>query len=98
MANGELLSVAEVHVHTAGQAGIEAPHGAHDVDALELLTRALLEKRRAGDGVLVWPLGPERVPRARVPGRRRIGMVIGDLLSADDQMMGQDAADGLVEA
>src|SRR5215470_13782089 len=36
-------AVAEIHVHAAGQARIEAPHRAHDVDALELLGRVLLE-------------------------------------------------------
>ena len=31
------LALAEVHVDAAGQAGVEAAHGAHDVDALEVL-------------------------------------------------------------
>ena len=39
------LAVAEVHVHPARQARIEAAHRAHDVDALEVLPVVLLEDR-----------------------------------------------------
>src|SRR4051812_30546421 len=36
------LAAAVVHVDAAGQAGIEAAHGAHDIDALELVGSVLL--------------------------------------------------------
>src|SRR5262245_53271499 len=50
----EHLAVAQVHVDAAGQAGVEAAHGAHDVDSLEgVPRRVLLEDRATGDGVLV---------------------------------------------
>src|SRR5580704_15412671 len=42
----EHLAAAEVHVHAARQARVEAAHGAHDVDALEVVRRVLLEDRR----------------------------------------------------
>src|SRR4051812_36666432 len=55
-------AVAEVHVHAAGQAGIEAADGPHDVDALEVLPVVLLEDRLPLDGVLVGAGGAEAVP------------------------------------
>jgi hypothetical protein len=39
------LPAAEVHVHAAGQARVEAADGPHDVDALEVLPVVLLEQR-----------------------------------------------------
>ena len=45
--------LARVHVHAARQARIEAPHRAHDVDALEVLGAILLEDLESLDGVLV---------------------------------------------
>src|SRR4051812_50071801 len=65
------LPVAQVHVHAAGQAGVEAADRAHDVDALEVLPVVLLEDRLALDGVLVGAGRAEAVPRAGVPGGRR---------------------------
>src|SRR5262249_16103449 len=51
----EGLALPEVHVHPARQAGIEAPHRAHDVDALEVLASVLLEDLQPLHGVLVGP-------------------------------------------
>src|SRR3979490_2768470 len=45
--------VSHVHVYAAGQAGIEAAHGTHDVDALEALRPVLLEDRTPLHRVLV---------------------------------------------
>src|SRR6185436_18164153 len=42
--------------------------------------------------------GPVGVARARIPRRRRIGMVVGDLAIPDDEMMRQHAADRFGEA
>src|ERR1700728_2075064 len=44
---------AQVHVDAAGQARVEAADRAHDVDALEVLRRVLLEDRRVLHRVLV---------------------------------------------
>src|SRR6476619_3128948 len=73
------LPGARVHVHAAGQAGVEAAHGPPDVDALEVLGPVLFEDRRVLHRVLIGPGSPVNVPRTRVPGRRRIGLVVGDL-------------------
>ena len=51
------LAVAEIHVHAAGQAGIEAAHGTHNVDALEFIGAVLLKDRRVLHSVFVWPRG-----------------------------------------
>ena len=40
-------------MHTAGQAGIEAAHRAHDVNPLEPVRRVLFEDGRVLDGVLI---------------------------------------------
>src|SRR3954465_6613450 len=40
------LAVAQVHVDPARQAGVEAAHGAHDVDPLELVRPVVLEDGR----------------------------------------------------
>src|SRR5438105_1284845 len=56
---GELqgLALAQVDVHAAGQAGVEAANRPHDVDALELVGPVLLEDRRVLDRVLVGARG-----------------------------------------
>src|SRR6266700_1460795 len=66
---GELqrLPVAEVGVDAAGQAGVEAAHRPHDVDALEVVRPVLLEDGRVLDRVLVGPGRAVDVARARVP-------------------------------
>jgi len=92
------LARAEGHVDAAGEAGIEAPHGAHDVDPLESLRSVLLGDRGVLHGVLVGAGGAVGVADPAVPGRRRVGMVVGDLAVADDEVVGEHAADGFVEA
>src|SRR4051794_3269331 len=94
----QLLAVAEIHVHAARQAGVEAADGPHDVDALEVLAVVLLEDRLALDGVLVRARRPEAVPRVGVPGSRRIRVVVRDLPVADHHVVAEHAADGLGEA
>src|SRR6185503_6005448 len=69
----------EVHVDAAGQAGVEAAHRAHDVDADELVRAVLLEDRRVLDRVLVGPRRAVGVARARVPRGRRVGLEVGNL-------------------
>ena len=77
---------------------VEAADRAHDVDALELVRPVLLEDRRALDRVLVRPGRAVDVPRAGVPGRRRVGVIVGDLAVADHEVVREHAADRLVEA
>src|SRR6476646_2005034 len=89
---------AAVHVHAAGQAGVERADGPHDVDSLEVLRSVLLEYGGVLDGVLVRARRSERIARARVPGRRRVGLVVRDLALADHHVVGEHAAGSLVEA
>src|SRR4029453_8827893 len=67
------VAVAQVHVDPAGQARVEAADRPHDVDALELLRRVLLEDGGVLDGVLVGAGGAVDVAHAAVPRRRRGG-------------------------
>ena len=60
-----VLPVAQVHVHAARQARVEAAHRAHDVDAAEVVLAVLLEDRLALHRVLV---------RARACRRSRVGL------------------------
>src|SRR5690606_591178 len=94
----EDVPLARVHVHAARQARIEAPHRAHDVDAFEVLLAVLLEDRQPLYGVRVGPRRAVDVTRARVPRRRRIRVVVGDLAIANDQVMREHAAHRLVKA
>src|SRR5271163_4362747 len=92
------LSVTQVHMHTAGQTRIEAAHGAHDVDSLELVRAVFLEDRRVLHGVLVWSRRAVNVAWIRIPGRRRIRMVIGYLAFLDDYMVREHTANRFVES
>ncbi len=73
-------------------------HRPHDVDALEVLRAVLLEDRRVLHRVLIGSRGSEGVTRTRVPRRRRVRLVVGDLAVADHHVMREHAAGGLVEA
>src|SRR5215204_1528596 len=92
------LAIAHVHVDPAGQARIEAAHGTHDVDALEVVGAVLLEDRHAGHRVLVRARRPEGVGRRPVPRRRRVWMVVCDLAVPDHEVVREDSPDCLVEA
>ena len=94
----ELLAAAEVHVHAARQARVEAAHRAHDVDALEVLAVVLLEDRLPLHGVLVGPGRAVGVARVGVPRGRRVGVVVGDLAVADHHVVREHAAHRLGEA
>jgi hypothetical protein len=77
-----VLPLPNVHVHTAWQARIEAPHRAHDVDAFEILGCVLLEDWGASNRVFIRFRRPKTVAWRAVPRRRRIGMIVGDLAAA----------------
>src|SRR3954471_8741862 len=83
----EHLAIAEIHVDAAGQAGIEAAHCAHDVDALELVWPILFEDWRVLHRILIRTRSAIDVARIGIPGRRRIGMIVGDLVILDDDVM-----------
>ena len=85
-------------MHAAGQAGVEAAHRAHDVDALEVLAVVLLEDRLALHRVLVRAGRAVGVARVGVPRRRRVRVVVGDLAVPDHHVVAEHAADGLGEA
>src|SRR5580658_7487299 len=92
------LPAAEVHVHAARQAWVEAAHRPHDVDALEVLRAVLLEDRGVLHGVLVRAGRAVAVADAAVPRGRRVGVVVGDLAVPNHHVMGEDTAHGLGEA
>src|SRR6185437_3094980 len=75
----QYLAVAQEHVDTAGQTGIKAAHGPHNVNALEVLGPVLFENGRVLHRVFVGTGSAVNVARVGVPARRRIRMVIGDL-------------------
>src|SRR2546423_14920240 len=92
------LAFAEIHVHAARETRIEAPDRAHDIDALERVAAVLLEDWHVLNRVLVRARRAIDIPRARVPRRRRVRVVVGNPAIADDQMMRQHAADRFRES
>src|ERR1700675_4198766 len=85
-------------MHAARQTGIEAPHRAHDVNALELLRTIFFEDRSVLHRVFIRSRSAVNVAWIRVPGGRRIGMVVGDLALANHYVMREHASNRLVEA
>src|SRR5215813_13208613 len=85
-------------MNAARQAWVEAPHGAHDVDALEVIRAVLLEDWSVLHGILVGSRGPEDVTGVCVPGCRGIGVIVGNLTIANHHVMGQHATHSLVES
>src|ERR1700730_17532042 len=74
-------------MHTAWQTWVKAAHGAHDVDALELVWAILLEDGRVLHGIFIRPGGAIDVAHAAVPGSGRIGLVGSDLAALDDHVV-----------
>src|SRR5262245_6079250 len=87
MARLQCPAGAQVHMHAAGQARIEAAHGSHDVYAFEIVRPVLFKNRRALHRVLIRPRRAEDVTRAGVPWSRRIRVIIGDLAVADHDVV-----------
>src|SRR5712671_2652640 len=92
------LSVAQVHMHPAWQAGVETSYCTHDVYALELVWAILFENWRILHRILVRPGRSVNVARIGIPRRRRIWMIVRDLAVADHYVMRQHAANRFVEA
>src|ERR1041384_8729817 len=81
----------------AGKTRIKASHRAHNIDALEFVGPVFFEDGRILHGVLIRPRRPVDVPRAGIPRCWRIGMIVGYLSVANDEVMRQHTAHGLVE-
>ena len=92
------LAVAEVHVYSAGQAGIKTAHSTHDVDALERVWPIFLEDRRVLHRILIRPWSAVAITRIGIPRSWRIGVIVGDFVIPDHDMMRQDAAHCFVES
>src|ERR1700730_17602368 len=85
-------------MHAARQTRIKASHRAHDVNALEFLRPVFFEDGSVLYRILVRPRSAVNVAWIRVPGCRRVGMVVCDLALADHRVMREHAAYRLVEA
>jgi hypothetical protein len=84
-------------MYAAWQARVEAAHGAHDVDAFEILRAILFEDRRVLHGVLIGPRRAIHIAGIRIPGGRRIGVIVGDLVIADYDVMRKNAPHRFME-
>ena len=93
----QCFAISQVHVNTAGQAGVKTPHRAHDINAFELVWSVLLEDRSILYRVFVWTRRAVDVTRIGVPGRGRIWMLISNFSVANHNMMREHAANGFVE-
>src|ERR1041384_7695033 len=91
-------AVSDVHVHTAGHTRIEAPDRAHDIDSFEAVFAVLFKNGRVLDGVLVRAGNAIDVAWTCIPRCWRIRMVIGDLSTANDDVMRQHPANRLMKA
>ena len=81
-----------------GQTRIETSYRAHDIDAFKIIRPVLLEDRRVLHRVLVGPRRAVYISRIRIPRRRRIRMIIGDLAFANYHVMRKHAAHRFMEA
>src|SRR5260370_21653231 len=88
----QYLAIAQMHVHAARHARIEAAHRAHDVDALESIRRVLLEYRGVLHRVFKRPGRAVTVSHAGVPGGRRVRVVVGDPAAAYHHVMAENTA------
>src|SRR6185436_4808813 len=68
--------ISEIHMHTARKTWIEAPHSTHYIYTFEVAGTVLFKDWHTLNSILIWTGCPIYVPRACVPGRRRIGMII----------------------
>ena len=87
MENLKCLTVAKIHMNAAGQARVEAPHGAHDVNPFKFVWSVLFKDRRVLHGIFIRTRRAVYVPHATIPWGRRVRMVVGNLTIADHDMM-----------
>src|SRR5579862_1136226 len=92
------LAIAEIHVHTARQARIEAAYRPHDVNTFELIRPVLLEDRRVLHRILVRPRRAIHIAWIGIPWGRRIGMVVCDFALADYDVMREYSTDCFMES
>src|SRR5471032_3576512 len=86
------LAIPDIHMDAARQARIEAAHGPHNVDTLELVRPVLFEDRRVLHGIFIRSGRAVDIARIRIPRGRRIWMVVRYLAALDDQVMRQHTA------
>src|SRR5262245_57785992 len=98
MARFQRLAGAKIHMHSTRHARVKAPHYAHDVNPLEIIGHVLFEDGPTWHRILIGTRRAVNVARAGVPRRRRIRVIIGDFSIADNHVMREHAAYGLVEA
>src|SRR5215468_6096894 len=94
----DCLAFAQIHVHTARQAWVEASDRSHDVDSLEIVRAVFLEDRRALYGILIGSRCTVHIARSAVPWRRWIRVIVGDLTATDHHVMRQHTAHRLMKA
>src|SRR5580700_9790819 len=91
------LAIAQVHMYTAGQAGVEAADSAHNVDTLEFILAVFLEDRRVLHRIFIRSRRAIDIARIGVPRCWRVRMIVGYLAFANDHVMRQYTSNGLVE-
>src|ERR1700728_3130660 len=94
----EHLSIAEIHMHAAREAWVKAANGAHNIDALELVGPIFFEDGRILHRIFIGTRSSVNITRIRVPGCWWIGMIVGYLAVANDNVMRKNAAHRFVEA
>jgi len=70
------FAIAQVHMGTTWQTGIEAPYHPHNVDSLNFIRPVLFKNWGVLDCILIRSWYSEWVPRTGIPAGRRIGMII----------------------
>src|SRR5437899_3365304 len=85
-------------MHATRQAGIKAAYCTHDVDAFEFIRAVLFEDGCVLHRIFVWARCTIDISHTGIPGRRRIGMVVGDLPVLDDHVVRKHTTHSFVEA
>src|SRR5579883_589826 len=93
----KFFSVAQIHMHPAWQARIEAAHSAHNINPLKIVRAILFKDGRVLHGILVGSRGSIDIAHAAIPGSWGIRMVVRDLSVLNYHMVREHAADGLME-
>src|SRR5947209_2964505 len=85
-------------MHTTWQTRIKAANRSHDINTLEVVRAIIFKDWCVLHSVLIRTRRAIDVAYTAIPGRGRIGMVVGDLSVLDDHVMGKYTAYRLVEA
>jgi hypothetical protein len=79
MAGCDNFAASDKHVYATRQTRIEAAHGAHDIDAFELVRAIFFKNRRVLDRIFIGSGNTVRIASAGIPAGRR--MIVGDFLA-----------------